>query len=77
MDLAEQEKIPAYKIAGVYLRFRKEQVENYKRSLDPGEVSSRNDAYPFKDKVSDFLYYNDFYILSALVVLFLLLFIFR
>ncbi|MDD3983200.1 MAG: helix-turn-helix domain-containing protein [Candidatus Omnitrophica bacterium] len=77
MDLAEQGKIPAYKIAGVYLRFRKEQVESYKNTLGPGNSSPTRDLYPFKDKVSDFLYYNDFYIFSTLIVLFLLLFIFR
>ena len=77
MDLAEQGKIPAYKIAGVYLRFRKEQVESYKNTLGPGNSSPTRDLYPFKDKVFDFLYYNDFYIFSTLIVLFLLLFIFR
>ncbi len=77
MDLAEQGKIPAYKIAGVYLRFRKEQVEAYKNSLGPRDASSGRDMYPFREKVSDFFYYNDFYILSTLIVLFLLLFIFR
>jgi len=77
MDLAEQGRIPAYKIAGVYLRFRREQVELYKRSLDPAKVPVRNDIYTFRDKVSDFIYYNDFYILSAIIVLLMLLFIFR
>ncbi|MFA5429934.1 MAG: helix-turn-helix domain-containing protein [Candidatus Omnitrophota bacterium] len=77
MDLAEQGKIPAYKIAGVYLRFRKEQVEAYKNALGSGNSSSTRDFYPFKDRVSDFFYYNDFYIFSTLIVLFLLLFIFR
>jgi len=77
MDLAEQGRIPAYKIAGVYLRFRREQVELYKQSLDPAKVSARNDIYTFRDKVADFFYYNDFYILSALIVVIMLLFIFR
>ena len=29
LDLAQSSQIPAYKVGGVYLRFKKEQVEEY------------------------------------------------
>lgn len=98
MDLAQIGKIPAYKIGGVYLRFKPEQVEEFRKSVKP--VSPKTEAtqkhlphssrhHPgasgrsfsasggFKDKVSDFFYFNDFYILSAILILLILFIIFR
>jgi excisionase family DNA binding protein len=78
MNFAEQGRIPAYKIAGVYLRFRKEQVEEFKKALSPEETASnRPSAYTVRERISDFFYFNDFYILSALVVLCVIFFIFH
>jgi excisionase family DNA binding protein len=78
VDLAESGAMPAYKIGGVYLRFKKEQVQEYKKSIKsllPESGISRK--YLLKDKISDFIYFNDFYILSVIVVLLLLMIIFQ
>jgi len=78
MDLAESGQIPAYKVGGVYLRFKQEQVQEYKRKNK--EVSPKVDfgrRYTFQDRVSDFLYFNDFYILTGLIMIVLLTVIFR
>ena len=79
IDLAESGKIPAYKIGGIYLRFKREQVEIYKKSLShvslPKKDASRH--YSFKERVKDFFYFNDFYILSALLILLILFIIFK
>jgi excisionase family DNA binding protein len=79
MNLAESGVIPAYKVGGVYLRFKREQVLGYQKSSHP--VSS-NKAEPlkkstFQDGVSDFFYFNDFYILAALLVVLLLAILLR
>ncbi|MBU0709624.1 MAG: helix-turn-helix domain-containing protein [Candidatus Omnitrophica bacterium] len=78
MDLAESGDLPAYKIGGVYLRFRKGQVEEFRRSyknfLPQIDAKSSNS---FKDNVSDFFYFNDFYIFSFLIIILLLIFIFQ
>jgi excisionase family DNA binding protein len=75
IELAENGAIPAYKVGGIYLRFKREQVQQYNKSRKP--VSAKLDLekeYPIQDRVSDFFYFNDFYILAAAIV-FLLLFI--
>lgn len=78
MDLAESGDIPAYKVGGVYLRFKQEQVHEFKKKHRP--VSPKADLgkqYSFAEKAGDFLYFNDFYILAGLVVILLLAVIFR
>lgn len=78
LDLAESAKLPAYKVGGVYLRFKPEQVEAFRKSskshLSKTDIKQK---YSFKDKVSDFFYFNDFYILSILIILLILIIIFR
>jgi len=78
IDLAESGLIPAYKIGGLYLRFKREQIEDYKkkfRLFSQKNISTQK--LSFKDRVSDFFYFNDFYILSALIILLILLVIFQ
>ena len=76
IDLSEKGLIPAYKVGGVYLRFRKDHLQSIK-----GKVKSTTQeelvSYGFRDKLSDFLYYNDFYLLSFLVVIILVYTIFH
>ena len=78
MNLAESGVIPAYKVGGVYLRFKREQVLGYQKSSHP--VSPKAEPLPkstFQDGVSDFFYFNDFYILAALLVVLLLAILLR
>jgi len=79
-ELAEKGEIPAYKIGGVYLRFKREQIEELKdqfeeKILRKNESSSNN--YKFQEKLKDFFYFYDFYILCFLIILLLLILIFR
>jgi excisionase family DNA binding protein len=78
MDLAESGALPAYKVGGVYLRFKKEQVMEYKKSRKTSP-SKDNAAYehPLSEKISDFFYFNDFYILTGLLIILLLVVIFQ
>ena len=76
IDLAEDGKIPAYKIGGVYLRFKPEQVQEAKRRL--GKIIKKQSAkISFAERLEDFFYFNDFYILSLLIIIALLIIIFR
>jgi excisionase family DNA binding protein len=91
IDLAESGAIPAYKVGGVYLRFKREQIEEFKKSSrrqlsdknitsPTGSLASRDfmsHKYSFKDGISDFFYFNDFYILSILLILLMLILIFQ
>jgi len=78
MDLAQLGTIPAYKVGGVFLRFKKEQVYEYCKSAHPSstKVNFRK-TIPLQERISDFFYFNDFYILSGLLIFLLLAVIFR
>ena len=85
--LVEDRVIPAYRIGGELLRFRKEQIDAMKREIDAhvggfprhklptsAQSSSKKSARSgiecrnnFSETVSDFFYFNDFYILSAAI----------
>jgi len=67
IDLSEKSIIPAYKVGGVYLRFRKEQLDAVRDKVKPTNKEEYAE-YSFKDRLSDFLYYNDFYVLSLLII---------
>ena len=78
IDLAESGKIPAYKIGGLYLRFKREQVEAARKNLKQASIKlSAPEKSPFRERVGDFFYFNDFYILSALIITALVLIILR
>ena len=78
MDLAEAGVIPAYKVGGVYIRFKKEQVQEYQK-LNRGHAhkSVSMQKSSFSDKLSDFFYFYDFYILAGACVILLLAIIVR
>lgn len=108
-DLVTKGEIPAYKVGGLLLRFKKEQVEQYHRKSasdsvpenaaaadrienrfahltgdrDTGRgrrVFKRQGAsvpYSFLEKLEDFLYYNDFYILSLILLILVVFAIFE
>lgn len=73
LDLAESGKIPAYKVGGVYLRFRRDQVFEFKKSRRSTSAETGASQYSFGDKLRDFLYFNDFYILTGVLIFLLLI----
>jgi len=90
--LVERGDLPAYRIGGKFLRFRKEQIEAIRDGV-PGHVviptpsatpkkpttKKQDSAYSQSrlDRVLDFFYFNDFYIASLVVILLILLVIFK
>lgn len=76
IDLVESGKLPAYKIAEVYLRFKPQDVEEFKKTYFKDRTSFK-ESYTLKEKISDFFYYYDFYILAGIIILILLLVILR
>ena len=70
LDLAETGVIPGYKIGGLYLRFKKEQVELYKKNqqhLHPNVI--KQESVNVASRIADFFYFNDFYILAAVLMI--------
>ena len=77
-DLVESHKLIAYKVGGLYLRFKKEHIEEFKKSFKTSLNKTKIlEKYSFRDGVSDFFYFNDFYILSILIILLILVIIFQ
>jgi excisionase family DNA binding protein len=78
LDLAEKGIIPAYKIGGLYLRFKKEQVEQYKKTHrhEHPENQIKEDG-ALQGKLYDFFYFNDFYILAIFLMLLLGFLVYR
>ena len=66
--------IPAYKVGGVYLRFKKDQIDGVKDKIMPNQALVSIEGTT-SERIRDFVYHNDFYILSLVVIFFLLYFI--
>lgn len=60
-------KLRAYKIGGTYIRFRKEEVLNLRSDLRPKKNKAASPT--LLGRIADFWRFNNFYILSILVVL--------
>jgi excisionase family DNA binding protein len=75
LDLAESGSIPAYKVGGVYLRFKPSQVDEFRKKSKM--VGQRTKEYSSMDRVFDFLYFNDFYLVAAIVITAMLVFILK
>ncbi|MFA5095768.1 MAG: helix-turn-helix domain-containing protein [Candidatus Omnitrophota bacterium] len=80
MNLAENRTLPAYKVGGVYLRFKKDQVLGYQRSSTSSPFTVKPEPAPkspLQEKISDFFYFYDFYILAGALIFLLLAIILR
>ena len=68
-------RLPAFQIAGEFLRFRRTEIERFKRErISPPDLSTsaekkREEHYTFADAMKDFFYFNDFYFISFLFAL--------
>ncbi len=90
-NLVQKGELPAYQVGGRFLRFRKEQIEAIQneilvkaagRSESPAKEFPRNRTeatYPesISDRLADFFYFNDFYIIAATIALLILWVIFK
>ncbi|OIO38258.1 MAG: hypothetical protein COT00_00245 [Candidatus Omnitrophica bacterium CG07_land_8_20_14_0_80_50_8] len=85
-DLVHKHAIPTHSIAGAFLRFKKEDIEGLKikwrieRELFPHlQATFVHDStvgrVTFVEKLKDFWYFNDYYILCLILVVILLHFI--
>lgn len=107
--LVDTGEIPAYRIGGSFLRFRKEQIDAIRNEISEVEESltghakpapdphgesahtytdlereikmrepvTRQYDYTFSERVKDFFYFNDFYIISFILVFVLMYLIFK
>ncbi len=88
-QLVLEGRLAAYRLGGKYLRFRPEQVERLQgrgtgpsapaRSVVSATPSSdtRTLPYTWGERLRDFIYFNDFYLMSVALFLLVLYAIFR
>ncbi len=67
MDLIELRKLQAYRIADQFLRLKRAEVMQMRST---GEVPSENvhHEYTGLERFKDFIYFNDFYIIAAVII---------
>ncbi|MBU0549240.1 MAG: helix-turn-helix domain-containing protein [Candidatus Omnitrophica bacterium] len=75
IDLAEQGRIQAYKIGGLYLRFKPEHIQEIRQEIS--KTVRSQEKVGFFDRLQDFFYFSDFYILSILIIILMLILVFR
>lgn len=71
IDLANKNLIPHFKVAGEFLRFRKEDILRIKPAVKKKYNLSEKD-YRSLEQVREFIYFNDFYLASTMIIIFLL-----
>ena len=71
MDLIEERKLQAYRIANKFLRLKKNEVLGLRNS---GNIVVENIQYDYtpSEKMQDFFYYNNFYLISVAIIFILL-----
>jgi len=85
--LVKKGALPAYRVGGRFLRFRREQIEAVRNEI-PARLAGRTpEAAPERfrkkteealysqsqgDRIADFFYFNDFYIVSGLIIFLIL-----
>jgi len=78
LDLTESGVIPGYKVGGVYLRFKKEQVEQYRKNQNLLKPKlAKKEPQGTGDRVRDFFYFNDFYIFAVIIIILLSYLVYR
>ena len=74
-ELVNEGKIPAFHLDGKYLRFRREDLVHVRKVL--AREKEPVEHYRFWDGLHDFFYFNDFYLVSLLLILSILFAILR
>ncbi len=71
IELTQANKIPHFKVAGEFLRFKKEDIVGLRREIQK-KFNIHKEKASLTERIRDFLYFNDFYIISSLIIVVLL-----
>ncbi len=79
LELVDKGVIPSYKVAGVYLRFKeddilplKDKISSYRKSETESQMRKVKNRNSILEKCYDFFYFYDYYIIVILVSAFLI-----
>ncbi len=76
IDLANANLLPSLKLPGEFLRFRKDDILKVKETIKK-KYNLPEKKYHFAEKFREFIYFNDFYIVSTVIIVTLLVIIFK
>jgi excisionase family DNA binding protein len=71
IQLAQNNNIPHFRIGGEFLRFKKEDIIKIKPKIRK-KYGLEDDSRNLRNKIKEFLYFNDFYIGSTIIITLLL-----
>jgi len=76
MDLIDEGKLQAYKIANQFLRLKKNEISELRNT---GKVAAEVIVHPYSaaERIRDFFYFNDFYLACAGIITVLVFIIFQ
>ncbi len=81
--LVKKGRLPAYKIGGSYIRFKKEDLDNFKIKTPEKETrpllrTKRNNSIAgLFESAKDFFYFNSFYLISIIIAVIMLIILLR
>ncbi|MBU0693557.1 MAG: helix-turn-helix domain-containing protein [Candidatus Omnitrophica bacterium] len=76
IDLANANLLPCFKVAGEFLRFKKEDVARIKETIRK-KYNLGAGIYQRRERIRDFFYFNNFYIICTAIIIFFLWIIFK
>ena len=76
IDLSNADLLPHFKVAGEFLRFRKDDIAKVKSDIRK-KYNLPHARFHRADRIKDFLYFNNFYIFSTAIIIVLLWIIFK
>ena len=71
IDLSSTNLIPHFKVAGEFLRFKKEDLLKVKPVIKE-RYNIPEKKHHYVERMREFLYFNDFYVASAVIIVLLL-----
>lgn len=71
IDLANSNFLPHYKVAGEFLRFKHEDIIRIRPAIKK-KYNLPDRKHRYIEKAKEFIYFNDFYIISTAIIILLL-----
>lgn len=75
--LVENKRLPAYKLGGQFLRYKQADLDRVKILSAQGRLKIQRKSHSLAGMIRDYIYYNDFYIIVAILIIILLALIFK
>ncbi len=74
-NIIDKGEISSYKIGGIYTRYKSDDLDSYRSKS--GRWTRYERITNLSDKIKDFFYFNDFYIISCAAIVLILYLIFK